>query len=101
MARQRSESISNAFTARRRWGEFFLTSQGSLIGAIGLNGRDPDGLLSPDHLVLAQITRTIYANLNRSITVSQYYAHFEGAAIRLRPARIGSRIISPPSAPGA
>ncbi|NND65209.1 MAG: hypothetical protein HKM24_04500, partial [Gammaproteobacteria bacterium] len=64
---------------------FVVTKSGSLIGAIELMGRDPDGLLPDDYKGLTLIARNIFQQCDESITVTQYYSHFDNAVIRLRP----------------
>jgi type IV secretion system protein VirB4 len=62
---------------------FVLTKTGSLIGAIELTGRDPDGMAPIDHVGLMHIARVIYSKLPKNLTITQYFAHFEGAQIHL------------------
>lgn len=63
---------------------FVLTKKGSLIGAIELSGRDPDGMAPVDHVGLMHIARVIYTKLPKNLSITQYYAHFEGAQVQLR-----------------
>ncbi len=80
---RKSAPISEAFTVRCRIGNHFLTTHGTLIGAIALGGRDPDGLTAENHTALSQLTRSALLNLDRSIDVLQCYAHFSDAPINL------------------
>lgn len=84
MAKFKSDPISEAFSVKCRYGDFFLTDRGTLIAAVELGGRDPDGLLPADHVALAEITQSIYTNIDKSISVLQIYAHFDGARISIK-----------------
>ena len=63
---------------------YVLTKKGSLIGAIELQGRDPDGLIAEDLQGLACIGRAFYKGLDDGVIATQYYAHYDGATVRLR-----------------
>lgn len=63
---------------------FVLTKNSSLMGAIELSGRDPDGLTAEDHAAMCAISQSIYGALNRDITITQYFAHFDGVQVELR-----------------
>ena len=76
--------ISDLFAIRRRVGDFVLTRNGTLVGAIGLSGRDPDGLSADDHQGLSMIARRIYTSIDPSISIVQCYTHFEGAQVQLK-----------------
>lgn len=62
---------------------FLVTKKGSLIGAIELQGFDPDGLLSGDLEGLSVIARSFYQHLDSNVIVSQYYAHYDGTEVNL------------------
>lgn len=64
---------------------FALTKNSSLIGAIEISGRDPDGLSSSDQAALCAIAQSIYGTLDRQITITEYYAHFDGVQTTARP----------------
>ena len=67
------------------FGDFCLTKKGTLIGAIEIEGRDPDGLDPDDFLALSLINRSIMMNLPESVrSLTQYYIHYEGARVRLK-----------------
>lgn len=78
-------SVTDFFGVVEPYGPFFLTKTGSLIGAIELAGRDPDGLERQDHFALSLITDAIYGRLHRNIGVYQYFSHFLGAKAVIRP----------------
>lgn len=78
-------SVADYFGIIERYGEYFLTKYSSLIGAIEIEGRDPDGLDQEDHEALSAISQIIYGSLNRNVSTTAYYAHFEGVKVRLRP----------------
>lgn len=61
----------------------YLTKRSGLLGAIELTGSDPDGLDTYDHRVLSAIAQAIYSRLQRSISITQYYAHFGGVKVSL------------------
>lgn len=85
VVKKKTGSITDYFGVIEPYDEHFaLTKHSGLIGAIELSGRDPDGLLPLDHAALSGIAQTIYGKLNRNITVSQYYAHFDGMQVTLR-----------------
>ncbi|KJS30747.1 MAG: hypothetical protein VR64_14535 [Desulfatitalea sp. BRH_c12] len=66
-------------------GDFCLTKKGTLLGAIEIDGRDPDGLTREDFIGLSLINRSICMNLPEAVgSITQYYLHFEGAQIRLK-----------------
>jgi type IV secretion system protein VirB4 len=66
------------------YGDFVLTKKGSLIGAIELAGRSPDGLSQDDYLALSVIARNIYQAMPEDINITQYYAHFDNPEISLK-----------------
>jgi type IV secretion system protein VirB4 len=63
---------------------FAFTKYSSLIGAIELSGRDPDGLNANDHAALAAIKQSIYGKLNRKITITEYLIHYDGVVVKLK-----------------
>ncbi len=65
------------------YGDYILTKYGSLIGAINLSGRDPDSLLPDDHIGLSFVTRNIYEKVDKSITITQYFSHFDNTKVAL------------------
>ena len=66
------------------FGNFVLTKNGTMIGAIALEGRDPDGLTEADYEGLALICRSIFQRLPHTVaSVTQYYMHFDSAKVRL------------------
>ncbi len=81
----KSEPISEAFAVKCRYGDYFLTDRGTLVAAIELSGRDPDGLLPADHVALAMITQSIYSRLDSTISVLGVFAHYDGAQITRKP----------------
>lgn len=78
------EPIGDLFSVRSRYKEFFLTTHGSLIGAMELGGIDPDGLLPDDHTDLAKIKRSMLGHLDRSISILEVYVHYDGAKVALK-----------------
>jgi type IV secretion system protein VirB4 len=81
------DKIGSVLDLHTSWGVhdgFVLTKKGSLIGAIELSGRDPDGMAQIDHVGLMHIARVIYTKLPKNLCITQYYAHFEGAQIHLK-----------------
>lgn len=62
----------------------FVTKSGGLLAAIELVGKDPDGLDGEDFIGLSLIAQNIYGRLDRSIGISQYYAHFDEHKVSLR-----------------
>lgn len=61
-----------------------LTKDSALIGAIELTGRDPGGFTADDHAALCGVAQAIYSKLHRSITITEYFIHYEGAKVQLR-----------------
>lgn len=82
-AREKIGSVLDLHTCYGVYNGFVLTKTGSLLGAIELSGRDPDGMAAIDHQGLMHIARVIYGKLPKDIAVTQYYAHFEGAQVSL------------------
>jgi type IV secretion system protein VirB4 len=77
--------ITELFQEYALYGDFCLTKKGTLLGAVEIDGRDPDGLTRDDFIALAMINRSIYLNMPEAVSsVTQYYLHFEGAQIRLK-----------------
>ena len=75
-------STSDVHNALSFYGNSVLTKKGSLIGAIELHGRDPDGLIAEDFQGLSYIGRAVFQELDTAVIVTQYYAHFDGADVR-------------------
>jgi type IV secretion system protein VirB4 len=67
------------------YGPYLLTKRGTLIGAVELSGRDPDGLNNLDYQGLSWIARNIYQQYGDDVVVTQYYAHYDGEQVSLRP----------------
>jgi len=82
-AREKIGSVLDLHSCYGVFNGFVLTKTGSLIGAIELSGRDPDGMAEIDHQGLMHIARVIYGKLPREVSVTQYFAHFEGAKVSL------------------
>jgi type IV secretion system protein VirB4 len=83
-AREKIGSVLDLHTCYGIHDGFVLTKTGSLLGAIELSGRDPDGMAAIDHTGLMHIARVIYAKLPKNIAITQYFAHFEGATVSLK-----------------
>ncbi len=77
-------AVSDVHCELAVYGSYVLTKKGSLIGAIELQGRDPDGLIAEDLQGLAYIGRALYQELDDGVIATQYYAHYDGATVRLR-----------------
>ncbi len=82
-------AISEMHNELAIYGDFVLTKKGSLLGAVELQGRDPDGLVSEDLQGLSYIGRALYQELDENVIVTQYYAHYDGATVRLRDRKHG------------
>ncbi|WP_417536643.1 VirB4 family type IV secretion system protein [Methylophaga sp.] len=76
-------SIPDVHMEHSLYGGFVLTKKGSLLGAIELQGVDPDGLLPGDLEGLSVIARSFYQHLDPRVIVSQYFIHYDGAEIEL------------------
>jgi type IV secretion system protein VirB4 len=76
--------ISELHLELEPFGDFLLTKRGSLIGAIELTGRGPDGLSKEDYLALSLIARSIYQGFSEEISITQYYSHFDNPSISLQ-----------------
>lgn len=61
-----------------------LTKNTGIIAAIEISGRDPDGLDSFDHAALSAISQRIYGKLNRDISITEYYQHYDGVKISIK-----------------
>jgi type IV secretion system protein VirB4 len=78
--------ITDLFGVIEPYNKYFaMTKNSTLLGAIELTGRDPDGLTIDDHAALGAITQAIYSKLGRNISISQYYSHFDGVEVSLLP----------------
>jgi type IV secretion system protein VirB4 len=82
-ARDKIGSVLDLHSCYGIYNGFVLTKTGSLMGAIELSGRDPDGMAPEDHEGLMQVARVIYGKLPKNIAVTQYYTHHEGATVSL------------------
>ena len=67
------------------YGDYCLTKKGSLIGAIELQGRDADGLIDLDGAGRAGRAKGGEGDREREGGESQYFAHFDGAEVSLKP----------------
>lgn len=70
------EPFSNRFT---------LTKNSTLLGAIEIGGRDPDGMSPAEHAAFCAIAQSIYGSLDRRVAITEYYSHFDGVKVTLRP----------------
>lgn len=66
------------------WGDFILTKSTSLIGAIEMDGRDPDGFLKSNFDAMSFIARDIYQSLSVDIVISQYYIHITDGKVEIK-----------------
>lgn len=90
-----AKSVSDFFSPIEPLGDFMLTKRGTIIGAIELNGVDPDGLSDDDHFALTLIARSVYGRLIRNISISQYFVHYDGVNVELRErADVRSHLLS-------
>lgn len=77
--------ITDMFTEFHRVGNYCLTKHSTLLGAVELDGVDPDGLNENDFLAMAAISRAIYNSLPESVkSITQYYIHMDNARISLK-----------------
>jgi len=72
--------LHNEFTY---FGDFILTKRGSLIGGIELRGLDSDGLIAEDLEGLSTIARAFYRHIDNHLTVTQYFAHYDGVEVTM------------------
>ncbi len=85
MASSRPGPITDVHLELQPWGDFLLTKRGSLIGALEIGGRDPDGLTGADFRALSLMARNIYQRLPEDLSITQYYSHFDNARVCLAP----------------
>lgn len=64
--------------------KFTLTKNSTLLGAIEIGGRDPDGMTSTEHAAFCAIAQSIYGSLDRRVGITEYYSHFDGVKVTLR-----------------
>lgn len=77
--------ITDMFTEFHRVGDYCLTKHSTLLGAVELDGVDPDGLTENDFMALAAISRTIYNSLPETVkSITQYYIHMDNARIKFK-----------------
>lgn len=63
---------------------FILTKNSTLLGAIEIGGRDPDGMTAAEHAAFCAIAQSIYGSLDRRVSITQYFSHFDGVTLKLR-----------------
>lgn len=61
-----------------------VTKQGNMIGAIELQGFDPDILMASDMAEIAVMSRLILAQLPLGASLTQYYVHADAGKINLK-----------------
>jgi len=66
-------------------GDFYITRNRKLAGAIELSGIDPAALGFADHLKLSRIIDSIFTNITPSVSVTQYQMNSRAGGFRLRP----------------
>ena len=66
-------------------GNFFITADRKLVGAIELEGIDPSSFGFSDHLKLSKIIDVIFANVPADLSVTQYQINSRAGRIKLRP----------------
>lgn len=77
--------ISNIHQEYARFGNFVLTKSGSLIGAIEIDGRDPDGLGVADFEGLSAMAQaSMYQKLPERTIVTQYFIHTDGGEVSFK-----------------
>lgn len=65
-------------------GDFFITKDRRLVGALELDGYDADSLGQNEHFSMARLADSIYSNVPAEITVTQYYINYTGATVSLK-----------------
>lgn len=65
-------------------GNFFITADRKLVGAIELGGIDPSSFGFSDHLKLSKIIDVIFSNIPPAITVTQYQINSRAGRIKLK-----------------
>lgn len=63
---------------------FTLTKNSTLLGAIEITGRDPDGMTNAEHAAFCVIAQSIYGSLDRRVSITEYFSHFDGQTVTLR-----------------
>lgn len=82
---RKTGSISDNFGVIEPYDDWsILTKNTGLIAAIEIDGRDPDGLNALDHAALSAISQRIYGKLNRDISITEYFTHYEGIKISIK-----------------
>lgn len=70
------EPINRYHGAFRPHGRFVLSYSGALLGAIEINGIDPDGMSRRDMEAFSIVIRNLLNALPPSIVLQQYYIHY-------------------------
>ena len=70
------EPVNNYHGAYRPCNGFVLSYTGSLVGAIEIDGIDPDGMSQKDMEAFSIVIRNLLNILPQSIVLQQYYVHY-------------------------
>ncbi|EIU3538698.1 MULTISPECIES: VirB4 family type IV secretion system protein [Pseudomonas] len=81
---KRVEPLNSKLYSAGVWKEFCLTYAGSLLSGIEMGGTDPTALGEHDRRLFSSVQRALYQSLHPSLSLCQYYFHFEGKEVALR-----------------
>ena len=76
------EPVNNYHGAFRPYGGFVLSYTGSLVGAIEIDGIDPDGMSQKDMQAFSIVIRNLLNILPQSIVLQQYYVHYRDLKVQ-------------------
>ena len=75
------EPVNSYHGAFRPFNGFVLSYTGSLVGAIEIDGIDPDGMSQKDMEAFSIVIRNLLNILPQSIVLQQYYIHYRDLRI--------------------
>ncbi|HDY6823605.1 TPA: hypothetical protein RRD03_006651, partial [Pseudomonas aeruginosa] len=81
---KRVEPLNSKLYSAGVWKKFCLTYAGSLLSGIEMGGTDPTALGEHDRRLFSSVQRALYQSLHPSLSLCQYYFHFEGKEVALR-----------------
>ena len=79
------EPVNSYHGAFKPHNEFVLSYTGSLLGAIEIDGIDPDGMSQQDVEAFSIVIRNLLNILPQSVILQQYYIHYRDLRITFAP----------------
>ena len=79
------EPVNSYHGAYRPFNGFVLSYTGSLVGAIEIDGIDPDGMSQKDMEAFSIVIRNLLNILPQSVVLQQYYVHYRDLKVQFVP----------------